>query len=260
MRGSRAAMNHVIEVSNLSVTFDDFEAVRDVSFSVEKGQILVIIGLSGSGKSTILRSLLRLNKFTGDVYVNCKHINELNKKELIYYRAHDISMIFQNFALLPHFNVIDNIILGLSIRKYSKKEAYQIAQPYVEMVGLNDWKFHRISQLSGGMKQRVGLCRALTNKSPILLLDEALSSLDPITRYELQYELIRIRDMLGITMIAVTHDMVEASTLADKVIMLNKGQIVQEGTFKEIWNSPNCEHVDKFIRSSRISQRAPVEE
>jgi len=252
-------MNHVIEVSNLSVTFDDFEAVRNVSFSVDKGQILVIIGLSGSGKSTILRSLLRLNKYTGDIHVNSKHINSFDKKELMYYRAHDISMIFQNFALLPHFNVIDNIILGLSIRKYTKKEAYQIAQPYIEMVGLSEWKYHRISQLSGGMKQRVGLCRALTTKSPVLLLDEALSSLDPITRYELQLELLNIRDKLGITMIAVTHDMVEASTLSDKVIMLNKGQIVQQGTFKQIWDNPNCEHVDKFIKSSRISHRAPIE-
>ena len=245
-------MDNKIYVNSMSVSFGDFKAVNDVSFKVDKGQILVIIGLSGSGKSTILRSLLRLNSFVGDIYVNNKCVNTLNKKELMYYRAHDVSMIFQNFALLPHLSVIDNVILGLTIRKYTKKEAYEIAAPYIELVGLDKWKYNRIYQLSGGMKQRVGLCRALANKSPILLLDEALSSLDPITRYELQHELLNIRDKLGITMILVTHDMIEASTLADSVIVLNKGKIVQTGTFSDIWNKPATEYVLNFIRSSRV--------
>jgi len=248
-------MNNIINVNNLSVNFGEFEAVNGVSFTVDKGQMLVIIGLSGSGKSTILRSLLRLNNYTGDIYVNDKYVNNLNKSELIYYRSHDVSMIFQNFALLPHLNVIDNVILGLSIRKYTKKEAYEVAAPYIELVGLDQWKYNRISQLSGGMKQRVGLCRALANKSSILLLDEALSSLDPITRYELQHELLKIRDKLGITMIVVTHDMIEASTLADNVIVLNKGEIVQEGSFSDIWNNPATEYVLNFIRSSRVTDR-----
>ena len=248
-------MENMIEIKDLNFSYEqDSELLRNINFNVPKGNITVILGLSGCGKSTLIRLVDGMIKFQdGEIIVNDKNIKQLSHKELVYYKRHDVSVVFQNYGLLPHLSVIDNVILGLKIRRYTTKEAYEICEPYLELVGLSDWKDASIYSLSGGMKQRVGIARALANKSPVLLMDEPFGALDPITRNELRQELLRIREKLGITVLLVTHDLSEAIQLGDQIIVMKSGEIVQSGTPHEIFDNPCDEYVKKFVESSKVN-------
>lgn len=245
----------MVSVKDLKVTYttDDshYDALKGVTFNVDKGEVFTIMGLSGSGKSTLVRSLIRLvPNIRGSVVCNNKEVLRLNKKELVDYRRHDVSMVFQNYGLLPHLTVEDNVIFGLRIRKYTKKEARELGQYYIDLVGLSDWKDKSISQLSGGMKQRVGIARALANQTPILLMDEPFSGLDPITRLELQREVLKIRDQLDVTVIFVTHSPVEAEHISDRIMIVKDGQSLVQGTYSDILKF-DSEYVYKLLNSER---------
>lgn len=245
----------MVDVKDLKVTYttdsSHYDALKGVTFKVNKGEVFTVMGLSGSGKSTLVRSLIRLvPNIRGEVNCNGKDVLSLSKKELVNYRRHDISMVFQNYGLLPHLSVEDNVIFGLRIRKYTKKEARELGQYYIDLVGLSDWKDKNISQLSGGMKQRVGIARALANQTPILLMDEPFSGLDPITRLDLQKEVLKIRDQLNVTVIFVTHSPVEAEHISDRIMIVKDGQSLVQGTYSDILKS-DSEYVYKLLNSER---------
>ena len=247
----------MVDVKDLKVTYtadsSHYDALKGITFHVDKGEVFTIMGLSGSGKSTLVRSLIRLvPNIRGNITCNGKSVLSLNKKELVDYRRHDVSMVFQNYGLLPHLTVTGNVIFGLRIRKYTKKEATELGQYYIDLVGLSDWKDKNVSQLSGGMKQRVGIARALANQTPILLMDEPFSGLDPITRLELQKEVLRIRDKLNVTVIFVTHSPVESEHISDKVMIIKDGRSLVQGSYSEVvsYQSSN-EYVYQLLNSER---------
>ncbi|MBW2545498.1 MAG: ATP-binding cassette domain-containing protein, partial [Deltaproteobacteria bacterium] len=199
-------------------------AVRDVSFSVARGEFFVIMGLSGSGKSTLIRMLLRLiDSTSGSIRVNGEDILKYNKKQLRDFRRHTTGMVFQYFGLFPHRNVLYNVAYGLKVRGVSKEECHTKAQEAIETVGLRGWENYHPSSLSGGMRQRVGIARALTINPEILLMDEPFSGLDPLIRREMQDELIELQDKVQKTIIFVTHDLHEALKLGDRIAIMRDG-------------------------------------
>ena len=173
----------------IQTEFGQVVALRNVSFQVQKGETFVVMGLSGSGKSTLVRCLIRLIESTsGNIIIDDQNVTSLDEKELRDFRRSKVSMVFQNFGLLPHRNVIDNACYGLEVKGLSKKDRYERAQRMLDLVGLNGWETSKVSQLSGGMQQRVGLARALAVEPEILLLDEPFSGLDPLIRRQMRSE------------------------------------------------------------------------
>lgn len=169
-------------------------ALRNVSFEIKRGETFVIIGLSGSGKSTLVRCFNKLNKpHAGKIFFDGKDIEGFNKQELQEYRRNKISMVFQSFGLMSHRNVIDNVAYGLEVKNMPKSERQLKAKEVIDMVGLSGWDDYAISSLSGGMKQRVGLARALANDPEVLLMDEPFSALDPLVKREMQFELLLLQ-------------------------------------------------------------------
>ncbi len=230
-------------------------ALWDVSLEVKKGEIFVIIGLSGSGKSTLVRCFNLLNKPTkGAVYYEDKNLGKLGKKEVIDYRREKISMVFQHFGLMSHRNVIENVEYGLEIRGASKEERREKALEMISLVGLDGYENEPISNLSGGMKQRVGLARALANDPEILLMDEPFSALDPLVKKDMQFELLSIQRKLGQTIIFITHDIDEAFKLGDRVAILKDGEVIQVDTPEEMSAHPANEYVSQFIDSADKTQ------
>lgn len=226
-------------------------ALWDVSFKVNPGEIFVIIGLSGSGKSTIVRTLNMLQKPTsGKILYDNINICKLSKKELIKFRRNKTAMVFQNFGLIPHRNVLSNVAYGLEIKKMDRVEREKIARKYITMVGLEGWEENKISSLSGGMKQRVGIARALANNPEILLMDEPFSALDPLVRSEMQFELLSIQRDLKKTIIFITHDINEAFKIADKIAIFKDGKVVQIDTPENMAANPKNNYVRKFIDSA----------
>ncbi len=222
--------------------------VHDASFSVNKGEVFVIIGLSGSGKSTLIRCLNLLHRPTaGSIEIDGEDICEYNRDQLRELRRKKIAMVFQNFALLPHKNVIDNVAFGLRVRGESRPDSRKKALEMIEMVGLAGYENEPIQSLSGGMKQRVGLARALANDPEILLMDEAFSALDPIVRRDMQYELLNLQQKLQKTIVFITHDIQEAFKIGDRVAIMKDSKIVQIGTPEEILTMPANEYVEHFI-------------
>ncbi len=222
--------------------------VHDATFSVNTGEIFVIIGLSGSGKSTLIRCLNLLHRPTaGSIEIDGEDICEYSRDQLRDLRRKKIAMVFQNFALLPHKNVIDNVSFGLRVRGESRPDSRQKALKMIEMVGLSGYENEPIQALSGGMKQRVGLARALANDPEILLMDEAFSALDPIVRRDMQYELLNLQQKLQKTIVFITHDIQEAFKIGDRVAIMKDSKIVQVGTPEEILTSPANEYVERFI-------------
>ncbi|HHV65130.1 MAG TPA: glycine betaine/L-proline ABC transporter ATP-binding protein [Peptococcaceae bacterium] len=223
--------------------------INNISFTVQEGEIFVIMGLSGSGKSTILRCLNRLiEPSAGEILVDGQDIIKLKNKELRKFRQEKTAMVFQQFALLPHRTVLDNTVYGLEVQGVGKKEREEKAYKILEMVGLKGWEKKYPSQLSGGMKQRVGLARALTNDADILLMDEAFSALDPLIREEMQDELLSLQQKMNKTIVFITHDLNEALKLGDRIAFLRDGALVQIGTPEEITNNPADDYVAKFVR------------
>lgn len=223
-------------------------AVIDASFEVKKGEIFVVMGLSGSGKSTLIRMLNGLLDATsGTVTIAGKRVTGVVGKQLRDIRRTDVSMVFQHFALLPHRTVIDNVAYGLEIKGISRAERLERARKVVSLVGLDGWADSLPSELSGGMRQRVGLARALAADTEVLLMDEAFSALDPLIRREMQDELIELQARVNKTIVFVTHDLDEALKLGDRIAIMKDARVVQVGTAEEILTDPADEYVEAFI-------------
>jgi glycine betaine/proline transport system ATP-binding protein len=206
------------------------------------------MGLSGSGKSTILRCINRLIDPTkGRITVKDHDITAMNDEELIQTRRHLMGMVFQNFALLPHRTILDNVAFGLEVQGMKEEERYQKAEEALSLVGLEGYGDSYPDQMSGGMKQRVGLARALASSPDILLMDEAFSALDPLIRRDMQDELIEIRERLNKTIIFVTHALDEALRLGDRIALMKDGTIIQVGTPEEILTNPETAYVERFV-------------
>jgi glycine betaine/proline transport system ATP-binding protein len=230
------------------VTKHGTAAVIDASFEVAPGEIFVVMGLSGSGKSTLIRMLNGLWKPTsGTVEVGGADLATLSTKELRTVRQTSVSMVFQHFALLPHRTVLDNAAYPLEIQGMSRAERTEKAMTSLELVGLGGWEHHLPSQLSGGMRQRVGLARALAADTDVLLMDEAFSALDPLIRREMQEQLVELQQKLGKTIIFITHDLNEAMFLGDRIAVMRDGRIVQIGTSEEILSDPANDYVAQFV-------------
>lgn len=225
-------------------------AVKNASFSINEGEIFVIMGLSGSGKSTLLRCINRLIKPTGgEILINGKDITHASDKALLEVRRKELAMVFQNFGLLPHRTVLDNIAFGLELQGVNKQEREQKAYESMELVGLKGYAHQMVSQLSGGMQQRVGLARALANDPEVLLMDEAFSALDPLIRVQMQDELLALQAKMKKTIVFITHDLNEAIKLGDRIAIMKDGEVVQVGTSEEILTEPANEYVERFIES-----------
>lgn len=230
-------------------------AINDVSFQVERGKIFVLIGLSGSGKSTVVRCLNRLQKPTsGDILFEGKSILDFDKNELLEYRRTKVSMVFQSFGLMSHRNILENVAYGLEVRGVNKEERETKAREIINMVGLEGWEEKRVSQLSGGMCQRVGIARALLNDPEILLMDEPFSALDPLVRQDMQFELLSLQKKLNKTVVFITHDINEAFKLGDMVAIMNEGKIIQMDTPENMAANPVNEYVESFITSADKGQ------
>jgi glycine betaine/proline transport system ATP-binding protein len=224
-------------------------AVRDLSFDVAPGEVFVVMGLSGSGKSTLVRCLTRLIEPTaGKVLFQGEDVLNSNEKSLRELRRHKISMVFQNFGLLPHRRVIDNVAYGLEIRGEGKAKRLKRAGDVIDLVGLSGHEHSFPDQLSGGMQQRVGLARALAGDPEVMLFDEPFSALDPLIRRDMQSEVIRLHREVGKTMVFVTHDLSEALKLGDRILIMRDGQLVQIGTGAEFVGAPADDYVRDFVR------------
>ena len=199
-------------------------AVRNANLKIEEGELFVIMGLSGSGKSTLLRCINRLNEPSlGEVFINGKNITTSSDKELLDIRRKEMAMVFQHFGLLPHRTVLSNIAFGLELQGVPKKERDQKAVESVALVGLKGYENQKVSELSGGMQQRVGLARAIANDPEVLLMDEAFSALDPLIRVQMQDELLKLQEKMQKTIIFITHDLDEAIKLGLIFVRLPPG-------------------------------------
>jgi glycine betaine/proline transport system ATP-binding protein len=224
-------------------------AVIDASFTVNKGEIFVIMGLSGSGKSTIIRMLNGLHDITdGTVTIGGDAITGIPASRLREIRRDNVSMVFQHFALLPHRTVADNVAYPLELKGVAKGERRAKADEVLSMVGLDGWGDKLPSQLSGGMQQRVGIARALAADTEILLMDEAFSALDPLIRREMQEQLVELQEKLQKTIVFITHDLNEAMFLGDRIAVMRDGRIVQIGTPEDILTDPANDYVEQFVQ------------
>ncbi|MFG6591106.1 choline ABC transporter ATP-binding protein [Sulfitobacter sp. 1A12157] len=226
--------------------------VHNCSLTVENGEILVLMGLSGSGKSTLLRAVNGLNPMVrGTVHVHDENwscdIHASNAAELRRVRRECVSMVFQQFGLLPWRTVRDNVALGLELSNVPKGERLERAERQLKLVGLSDWADRKVGELSGGMQQRVGLARAFATEAPILLMDEPFSALDPLIRTRLQDELLDLQRDLNRTIIFVSHDLDEAFKLGGRIAIMEGGRIVQIGTPREIFSNPASDYVAEFV-------------
>ena len=222
--------------------------LKNVNLEVHEGEIFVVMGLSGSGKSTLLRCLNRLVEPTqGSIVINGIEIRDLDDKGLREFRRAQLGMVFQNFGLLPHRTILDNVAFGLEVRGMSEEERHAKAQEMIDIVGLKGYESVLPDKLSGGMKQRVGLARALANDPTILLMDEAFSALDPLIRRSMQDELIELHSKLKKTIVFVSHDLDEALRLGDRIAIMKDGEIVQVGTAEDILSNPANDYVASFL-------------
>lgn len=223
-------------------------AVNNANFTIRQGEIFVIMGLSGSGKSSLLRCLNLLNRPTsGKVIVNGKDIAHMGKEELRHVRRRELAMVFQHFGLLPHRTVLENIAFGLELQGVDKAEREQKARECMSLVKLDGYADMLISELSGGMQQRVGLARALANDPEVLLMDEAFSALDPLIRIEMQDELLALQSKMKKTIVFITHDLEEAIKLGDRIAIMRDGNVEQVGTSEEILTEPANAYIRNFV-------------
>lgn len=223
--------------------------LQDINISMPAGGVMVVMGLSGSGKSTLIRHINRLiDPTAGEVLYDGVDVCKMNDADLRQFRRHKTAMVFQKFALLPHRTVLDNTVYGLEIQGIDRKESEKRARGWIERVGLKGFENHYPNQLSGGMQQRVGLARALTNDADILLMDEAYSALDPLIRVDMQTVLLDLQKELRKTVVFITHDLDEALRLGDKIAILRDGRVVQQGTGQEIVLSPADDYITAFVK------------
>jgi glycine betaine/proline transport system ATP-binding protein len=223
--------------------------LKDINIDIPPGQIQVIMGLSGSGKSTLIRHINRLIDPTdGQILVNGQDITTFDTKQLRDFRRKRTAMVFQKFALLPHYTVLENVTFGLDIRGFSTKKSHEKAYYWIERVGLKNYEESYPNQLSGGMQQRVGLARALTNDAPVLLMDEAFSALDPLIRSDMQSVLLDLQQELNKTIVFITHDLEEALRLGERISILRDGRVIQQGTGQQIILKPADDYIMSFTR------------
>jgi len=223
--------------------------VKNVSFVVNEGEFFVIMGLSGSGKSTLIRCLNMLNKpSAGNIYVDGEDVVKYSPSQLREFRQKKAAMVFQNFGLFNHRTVLGNVEYGLEVRGMTQEERKIIALETIESVGLSGWENKYITELSGGMQQRVGLARALANNPDILLMDEPFSALDPLIRRDMHLELLDIQSKLKKTIVFITHDVNEAFKLGDRVAVMKDAEIVQIGEPEDILNNPSNSYIENFVR------------
>ena len=224
-------------------------AVFDASIDVFKGEILVIMGLSGSGKSSLVRCMTRLVEPTsGEIHFEGSDLLKATEKELIEIRRHKMGMVFQNFALMPHRNVLENIAFPLEVQGVSREKREERAIEIIDLVGLKGREKYYPRELSGGQQQRVGLARSLAVEPNIWFLDEPFSALDPLIRKEMQNEFLRLQNLLNKTIVFITHDFDEAIRLADRIAIMYEGRIVQVGNAEELITNPANEYVAEFTR------------
>lgn len=229
--------------------------VDRASFEVRAGEIFVIMGLSGSGKSTIIRLLNRLIEPTaGEILLDGRDLAQMSRRELIEVRRRDMSMVFQSFALMPHLTALDNVAFGLAVAGMPAAVRRKVALEALEQVGLAAYANRYPREMSGGMQQRVGLARALANNPTIMLMDEAFSALDPLIRAEMQDELIRLQETQKRTIIFISHDLDEAMRIGDRIAIMRDGRIAQVGTPYEILRNPADEYVQAFFRNVNIAK------
>jgi len=240
-------MERVIEVKHLSKSFGDHKVLKDIDFSVNKGEVVCLIGSSGSGKSTLLRCINLLEKPTGGEIIYNKE-NILDDKHDIYKYRTKLGMVFQQFNLFNNHNVLNNCIVGqMKVLGRSKEEAEKVAMKYLKIVGMSNYINAKPKQLSGGQKQRVAIARALSMEPDVILFDEPTSALDP----EMVGEVLKIMKELaesGLTMLVVTHEMEFAREVSDRVVFMNNGVIEEEGTPEEIFNNPKKERTREFLK------------
>ncbi len=223
--------------------------LKDINISIPAGRITVVMGLSGSGKSTLIRHINRLIEPTaGEVVYDGIDICRMNEAALRDFRRHKTAMVFQKFALLPHRTVLENTVYGLDIQGIPRTQSIAKAQRWIDRVGLCGFESRYPNQLSGGMQQRVGLARALTNDADILLMDEAFSALDPLIRVDMQSVLLEIQAELKKTVVFITHDLDEALRLGDNIAILRDGEMIQQGSGQEIVLRPADDYISAFVK------------
>ena len=235
--------DEVLEQTGHTVGLDN------VSLNIEEGETFVCMGLSGSGKSTLIRHLNRLiDPTAGEIHIDGENVMNFNPEQLIDFRRHKMSMVFQRFGLFPHKTVMQNVGYGLEMQGKAEEERDKIAMEKIEAVGLNGFENQFPNQLSGGMQQRVGLARALATNSDIMLMDEAFSALDPLIRSDMQKQLIDLQSELKKTIVFITHDLDESLRLGDHIGILNAGKLVQVGTPVDIIMKPADDYVKAFVK------------
>ncbi|UJF24429.1 glycine betaine/L-proline ABC transporter ATP-binding protein [Suttonella sp. R2A3] len=221
----------------------------DINLTIEAGEIFVIMGLSGSGKSTLIRHFNRLiDPTAGQIIINGQDVTAMSTRELIEFRRHTMSMVFQHFGLMPHRSVLDNVAYGRSVRGEDKKSATIEAEKWLALVGLAGFEAQYPKQLSGGQQQRVGLARALATETDILLMDEAFSALDPLIRSQMQEQLLSLQAQLKRTIVFITHDLAEALRIGSRIAILRDGQVEQVGTPEDILLRPANNHIEEFVK------------
>ena len=244
-----AIQNTKISKQEALEKYNSVIGVSDVSFDVRKGEIFCVMGLSGSGKSTLVRHINRLLEPTsGKILINNQDVMQFNKENLQELRNKKIGMVFQNFALMPHRSVLDNIAMPLEIRGVSKNDRLDAANNILNTVELQGWGNKYAHELSGGMQQRVGLARALAADPELLLMDEPFSALDPLIRRQLQTEFIKLSKQMKKTTVFITHDLDEAVRVGHRIAIMRDGMIVQIGTPEEIVVNPADEYVADFVK------------
>ena len=244
-----AIQNKKISKNQALEKYNSVIGVSDVSFDVKKGEIFCVMGLSGSGKSTLVRHINRLLEPTsGKILINNQDVMQLDKDSLQELRNKKIGMVFQNFALMPHRSVLDNIAMPLEIRGISKNDRLDAANKILNVVELQGWGNKFAHELSGGMQQRVGLARALAADPEFLLMDEPFSALDPLIRRQLQTEFIKLSKQMKKTTVFITHDLDEAVRVGHRIAIMRDGKVIQIGTPEEIVVSPVDNYVADFVK------------
>jgi len=244
-----AIQNKGISKQEALEKYNSVIGVSDVSFDVKKGEIFCVMGLSGSGKSTLVRHINRLLEPTsGQILINNEDVMKLDQKSLQDLRNKKIGMVFQNFALMPHRSVLDNIAMPLEIRGISKNDRLDAANKILDIVELQGWGNKYAHELSGGMQQRVGLARALAADPEFLLMDEPFSALDPLIRRQLQGEFIKLSKQMKKTTVFITHDLDEAVRVGHRIAIMRDGKVIQIGTPEEIVMKPTDDYVADFVK------------
>ena len=248
-------LDHISKIYQDPKTGNDFYAVKDTSLEIEPGSFVTLLGPSGCGKTTTLRMIAGLESpDEGEIYLGGEPINSLTPNK------RDTAMVFQSYALLPHYNIFDNVAYGLKLRKMDKNVIEEKVTNILKLVGLEGMEARMTNQLSGGQQQRVALARALVIEPGVLLFDEPLSNLDAKLRVSMRTEIRRIQQEAGITAIYVTHDQSEAMAISDKIIIMDKGEVAQMGTPQEIYYHPVNEFVADFIGEANFLRGKVLED